>query len=227
MVKQGIDRFLAADFTETALLEHVNNFFKADEEVTISIRENNIREFGEKYSNEKYTKIFLELYRNTIHALMIYGHIPDSSTKVAILSPGNVAQGAFAAISKFTTNVEMYYRKTMKEFYDKITEYDIIINGIEIDNTSGHIINKQQLSQVKPFALIIDAAADAGNAIEGTHYTKLDNPIYKENDIFFYEVNNAPTIFYRDASYEISKSFSKYIYSKDVNVFSRLIDEKY
>ena len=113
----------------------------------------------------------------------------------------------------------MFYRKTMNEFYDTIGEYDVIINGIEVDGTVAHIITKKQLKYVKKGCLIIDAAADAGNAIEGTRYMSLANPIYEEDGIFFYEVNNAPSLLCRKTSCEISKAFSQWVYKEDIKRF--------
>lgn len=158
------------------------------------------------------------------HALMVCGIFPDALTKVAILACGNVSQGAYNIVSRYGADVRMFYRKTLGEFYDSIADYDIIINGIETDSSVSHIITKQQLQVVKKGCLIIDAAADAGNAIEGTHYTSIDNPVYKENGLYFYEVNNAPTIFYRTASIEISRAFSKWIYREDVKRFWDIVD---
>ena len=157
------------------------------------------------------------------HALLNYGMYPDSSTKVAVLSSGNVAQGTFAEISNYNPDLRMFYRKTMHEFYDSIGEYDIIINGIEVDSTTEHIISKSQLAQIKKGCLLIDAAADAGNAIEGTHYTTISNPIYEENGLYFYEVNNAPSLLYRKTSKEISRSFSENVYKKDISRFLNLL----
>ncbi len=157
------------------------------------------------------------------HALLNFGMYPDSTTKVAVLSSGNVAQGTFAEISNYNPDLRMFYRKTMPEFYETINEYDIIINGIEVDGTTKHIINREQLTKVKKGCLIIDAAADAGNAIEGTHYTTISNPIYEENGIFFYEVNNAPSLLYRRTSFEISKAFSENVYKTDISKFLKLL----
>lgn len=161
-------------------------------------------------------------YAATMHALISYGSIPDSNTKVAVLASGNVSQGAFYAMSKLGSNVRLFYRKTMDEFKDHIGEFDIIINGIEVDQANTHIISKKELKRVKKNCLIIDAAADAGNAIEDTRYTTIDNPIYKEDGIYYYEVNNAPSIYYRNASNLISKSFSKHVYKPDVSKFYEL-----
>lgn len=153
------------------------------------------------------------------HALLHFGFYPDSTHKIAVLASGSCSQGAYNYISKYNVDIRMFYRKTMNEFYETINEYDIIINGIEVDGSVAHIITKEQLKQMKRGCLIIDSAADAGNAIEGTRYMSIDNPMYEENGLFFYEVNNAPSLLYRKTSYEISKSFSEWVYKKDIKRF--------
>lgn len=164
-------------------------------------------------------------YSSTLHALESYGLKPNSSTKVAILSSGNVAQGAFQAISLFNADIRMFYRKTMNEFINNIHEFDIIINGIEKDSNSEHIITLNSLKKIQKNALIIDAAADAGNVIYGTRFTTFTEPIIEiEKDVFYYCINNSPSIFYRNASQAISESFSKYVYKRDIEIFYSLTD---
>lgn len=158
------------------------------------------------------------------HALLHLGMFPDSNTKVAVLSSGNISQGAFFYLSKFNVDLRLFYRKTLNEFYASIGDYDIIINGIEVDGTVRHILTKDDLKKVKRGCLLIDAAADAGNAIEGTRYTTITDPLYEENGLYFYEVNNAPSLLYRKTSFEISKSFSESVYKKDVSRFWKLFD---
>ena len=158
------------------------------------------------------------------HALLHFGLYPDSATKVAILACGSCSQGAYSCISKYNADIRLFYRKTMNEFYETIGEYDVVINGIEVDGTVAHIITKEDLKRMKRGCLIIDAAADAGNAIEGTRYMSIANPMYEEDGLFFYEVNNAPSLLYRKTSYEISKAFSEWVYKKDVKRFWALFD---
>lgn len=160
---------------------------------------------------------------STLHAIMSYGLYPNSNTKVAILAPGNVSQGAYQVLAKFGCNIRLFYRKTMSEFYSSIGEYDIIVNGIEVDDGKTHIISKEQQKEIKKGALLIDAAADAGNAIEGTHYTSRGDPLYMGNGLAFYEVNNSPSILYRKASEIISESLSKWIFSRNFDEYYRLI----
>ncbi|MCW0478035.1 N(5)-(carboxyethyl)ornithine synthase [Riemerella anatipestifer] len=159
-----------------------------------------------------------------MHAIVSFGLLPNSNTKVAILSMGNVSQGALSVINKFNTETRVFYRKTMNDFYKNISYFDIIINGIEVDNPKNHIITKKQLLKTKKGCFLIDAAADAGNAIEGTRYTSIKEPIYEENDRFFYVVNNAPSIFYRTSSEDVSKAFSEVFFNEDFSKFQKLID---
>lgn len=160
---------------------------------------------------------------STLHAIVSYGLYPDSNTKVAILAPGNVSQGAYQVMAKLGCNIRLFYRKTMNEFYDSIDQYDIIINGIEVDDGKSHIISLDQQDRIKRGALLIDAAADAGNAIEGTHYTSIGDPIYLKNGLAHYEVNNSPSILYRKASEIISKSLSKWVFSRDFKDYFDLV----
>jgi len=166
---------------------------------------------------------FMAGFSSTLHAILQMGMLPDSNTRVALLSSGNVSQGSYKAISMFNCNIRMFYRKTMHLFYESISDYDIIINGIEIDNDNAHIITKADLQRIKEGCLILDAAADAGRAIEGTKYTKIGNPIYLEDGKYFYEVNNSPSIFYRETSRIISRVFSEVVYKKDVKRFWDLL----
>ncbi len=163
---------------------------------------------------------------STLHALMSTGILPDSSTKVAILSCGNVAQGAYNAISKFNCDTRLFYRKTMSEFKEQLNDFDIIINGIELMADEDHILTCSEQDRIKKGCLVIDAAADAGGALEGTEYTSIADPVYMRNGVYYYEVNNSPTIFYRKSSYIISEVFSRLIYSKDVRVFLELINHQ-
>lgn len=165
---------------------------------------------------------FIAGYSSVLHALLSFGIIPDESMKIAVLGCGNVSQGAFCAISKFSNNVTMFYRKTMAEFIDEREIFDIIINGIEVDKVNLHILSLEHQKSLKMNCLIIDAAANAGKAIEGTSFTTINNPIYKKEDVNYYVVNNAPSIFYKPASFKISESFSKNVYTRDVKMFKDL-----
>lgn len=156
---------------------------------------------------------------SSLHALVSMGTLPDSNTKVAILSSGNVAQGSFDLFAKFNCDIRMFYRKTMNEFIDTYADFDIIVNCIELEDRTQHLINKEQLGRVKQGALIIDAAADPGYAIEGIHLTSIAKPIYYEDGKYVYAVNNAPSVLYRQASKDISKALCTYVLNEDIRRF--------
>ena len=105
---------------------------------------------------------------------MANGEMPTHETKVAILSSGNVSQGAFSYCC-FNPTIACL-SKTMNEFYDTISDYDIIINGIQVDQPNINIISKEHLAKLKKNCFIIDAAHQ-GRAIYGTKFTYNEAPI--------------------------------------------------
>ncbi len=167
------------------------------------------------------------LYKNSfnagcaaiMHAFLNYGALPKATMNIAVLGNGNTSQGAFHLLSRFTDNIRMFYRKTMPEFIASIEQYDVIVNGIEVDDSTKHIITKVDLERTKEHCLIIDAAADAGNTIETTEYTNIANPIYERDGRYFYVVNNTPSLIYRDASKYLSSVFSREILRLGVKRF--------
>lgn len=166
--------------------------------------------------NFVYKNSYLAGYASTIHGLMSFGMIPSSKDNVAILGSGNTAQGAFNAISKFSCTTRMFYRKTMEEFLSQVEDFNIIINGIELSPTSNPLLSKGQLSSLPNETFIIDAAACPGRTFEGLYHTSYESPVISEGNYHFYSINNTPSIYYREASENISEAFSKYIYSRDL-----------
>lgn len=166
-----------------------------------------------------YKNSFYAGYAGVLDALLQYGFIPTEETKIAILGSGNVAQGAFSSISKYSSNIRMYYRKTMSIFKEDYTKYDIIINGIEIGKDDDPILSLSEQKSLKKGTLIIDVAADAGNTIEGTHFTSMDDPIYENDGKYYYVVPNTPSLIYRNVSQELSKILSENIFRKDCSRF--------
>lgn len=151
------------------------------------------------------------------HALMSHGLRLNSDMRVAVLSVGNVAHGALSFLQRFAFDIDIFTRSNMQEFIRSIDQYDVIVSGVEVD--SGHVISNSDRQRIKKGALVIDAAADANGAIQGTRYTSIDLPIYREDGVYYYVVNNSPSILYREASNIISESFARYVYSLDPQVF--------
>lgn len=139
----------------------------------------------------------------------------EEPKRVAILGSGSVSQGAFCEISRRGVEPRMFYRKTLDIFRENIFEFDLIINGIEVDHEGIHILDTQAIEKMKPDALIIDAAADAGRAIEGTIYQSFERPIGYINKRAYVLVNNAPSIMFERASSVISKFVAEHILCKN------------
>lgn len=161
----------------------------------------------------------------TMHALMEQGMIINDKCKVAVLGSGNVSQGAMHIVSKFTSNVRMFYRKTLNEFIDNINEYDIVINGIQIEQGAQHVVSLKNQKSMKDGVLIIDAAADGDGAFEGMDYTSHETPIILKDNRYYYCIDNAPTKYYRTASEDISSAFSKWVYKEDISKLYELVKE--
>jgi len=162
-------------------------------------------------------------YAGTIHALLSFGLLPeDSATSVAILGTGNAAQGAAHAISKFTSHVRMFNRRTLPECLDNLASFDIVINGIEVGADGTPILSLANQAGLNPGCLIIDIAADAGNAIQGNHFTYLNDPIYEDHHRFYYTVPNVPSLVYRNISPYLSRRLSRYIFTPDIKQFQTM-----
>lgn len=169
--------------------------------------------------NFLYKNSFYAGFSSTMHAFLNYGAYPDPSMRIAVLGNGNTAQGVFHFLSKFTDNIRMYYRKTIPEFKAELGSFDVVVNGIEVDVPDYHLITKADIARSKPGCFFIDAAADAGNTIEGTRYTSIDKPMYEEGGRYFYEVNNSPSLIYRTSSRFLSKAFSEHVFKPGINRF--------
>lgn len=134
---------------------------------------------------------------------------------IAILGSGSVAQGAFCYLAQQGYQPRMFYRKTLDLFFDELSEFDLILNGIEVDVDGIHILDSAALNKTKTDVLIIDAAADAGRAIEGTHYLSLEQPIGYVHGRTYTLVNNAPTLMHKEASEVISEVVSRLFLCQD------------
>lgn len=172
--------------------------------------------------NFVYQNSFYAGYAGTLHALLNFGLLPTSEHEIAILGSGNTAQGAFHAVSKLSSSVQLFYRKTLPNFKRQLSKYSIIINGIRVGDFGDPILSVEEQAQLKKGAFIIDIAADAGNAIEGNRFTTVDHPIYEKNGLYHYALPNTPTFAYRNVSNVLSEQFSHYIFKHDLSVF---IDE--
>ena len=82
-----------------------------------------------------------------------------------------------------------------------LKETDVLINCILWPKTrKDHLVNREDLKLMKAGAMIVDVACDDEGAIETCRSTTHDDPIYREEGIVHYCVDNIPSAFAQTAS---------------------------
>ena len=150
---------------------------------------------------------------------------------VTIIGAGNSGLGACELAAGFGCHVNVLdidYEKMLKaretmpanvsfQFSNRanlvncLKESDVIINCILWPKTrKDHLINREDLKMMKPGAMIIDVACDDEGAVETCRSTTHDDPIYYEEGILHYCVDNIPSAFSQTASTTLSNATLPY-----------------
>lgn len=167
--------------------------------------------------NILYKNSVLAGYASTMQAIMLRGGITKNDT-VAVFGSGNVAYGILKYLASKGIEPLLRRRSNYHLLKQEFKDYDIFINAVGISQEDEAIITFEMLDSMKPTAWIIDAAADTGRAIQGTHSTTIDHPIYQdERGITYYVVENSPSLLYRESSEAVSESFAKNFWSKPMS----------
>jgi len=105
---------------------------------------------------------------------------------------------------KLPVNVEFLY-SNRENLEVCLKESDIIINCILWNKTrKDHLVYRNDLHMMKQGAIIIDVACDDAGAIETCTSTTHDDPVFYEEGIMHYCVDNIPSGFSRTASVLLS-----------------------
>lgn len=137
-----------------------------------------------------------------IHAASFYGK-SFKNLKAAIIGRGNTSHGVFKALSNFGADVTVFSKNTEKLFKQSFSEYDLICNCVLWDTSrKDHLLSKKDLVEMKKGSMIIDVSCDAGGGIETSKPSSISDPVYIIDDIIHYTVDNTPSIFFHDASYQ-------------------------
>jgi len=156
-------------------------------------------------------------YASTMHAIMLRGGI-NKNDQIAVFGSGNVAFGSLNYLANRGITPLQRRRSNVSLLQKEFQYYDVFINAVEIREREAPIVTYEMLKTMKPDGWIIDAAADAGRAIQGTRYTSLDSPIYQdEQGHTFYVVNNSPSLLYRESSEAVSEGYAKHFWSKPMH----------
>lgn len=141
--------------------------------------------------------------------------------EIAIIGAGNSGLGAAELASKFGNKVTVFdidinKLESAREIFPSNVEFlysnetnlvehlktcDVLINCILWPKyRKDHLVTREMLKIMKKNALIVDVACDDNGAIETCKSTSHDNPIYFEEGIMHYCVDNIPSAFSETAT---------------------------
>lgn len=129
-----------------------------------------------------------------MHAFTLYGKLVYEC-KIALIGRGNVARGAYRILSCMGGSINVYERKTEKLLRTELQNYDVIVNGILWDVCrKDHIIYRADLGKLRKPAMIIDISCDRAGAIETSHPTTIEDPVYYVDGVLHYAVDHTPAL---------------------------------
>ena len=156
-------------------------------------------------------------YASTMHAIMLRGGI-NKNDQIAVFGSGNVAFGISNYLANRGIIPLLRRRSNISLLREEFQNYDIFINAVEIGEGEEPIVTYEMIQAMNPDGWLIDAAADAGRAIQGTQYTSIESPIYQdEQGHTFYVVNNSPSLLYRESSEAVSEGYAKHFWAKPMS----------
>lgn len=124
----------------------------------------------------------------------------------------DVNMGAMEEAKKELPNNVSFMISNRANLVKCLKETDVLINCILWDKTrKDHLVSREDLKLMKRNAMIIDVACDDGGAIETCRSTTHDNPIYREEGIIHYAVDNIPSAFAQTASTTLSNATIPYV----------------
>ncbi len=109
-----------------------------------------------------------------------------------------------------------------------LRESDVLINCILWPKTrKDHLVYRDDLRIMKPGAMVIDVSCDEGGAIETCRATTFADPVYYEEGILHYCVDNIPSAFAHTASTALSHATLPYALEiADNGILQALRDNK-
>ena len=107
-----------------------------------------------------------------------------------------------------------------------LRESDVLLNAILWPkHRKDHIVYREDLRLMKKGALVVDVACDDGGAVETCHSTTHDDPVYREEGILHYCVDNIPSGFSQTASVTLANATLPYLLEIADKGFKRAIAE--
>lgn len=114
------------------------------------------------------------------------------------------------ARNRLPPNVQLLYSNP-DNLTASLSHADVVFNCILWPKArKDHLITRSMLTTMKPSAMIVDVSCDEGGAIETCRATLHDNPVYREEGILHYCVDNIPAAFSRTATYSLANATVPY-----------------
>lgn len=150
----------------------------------------------------------------------------DFGNKVTILDV-NTSQLEYAK-NVLPPNVELLYSDE-QNLIDCLKRTDVLINCILWPKwRTDHLVSRQMLKIMKPKSLIVDVSCDDNGAIETSRSTSHDDPIYVEEGITHYVVDNIPAAFPQTSTYSLCNATLPFaLQIADKGVEKALVENKY
>lgn len=132
------------------------------------------------------------------------------------------------AKERLPMNVEFMY-SNRENLETCLKRTDVLFNCILWDkNRKDHIVYREDLKMMKPGTLIVDVACDDNGAIESCHSTSHTDPIYTEEGVIHYAVDNIPSGFSCTASQTLSAATLPHALAiAEKGVEQALLDDKH
>ena len=116
-----------------------------------------------------------------------------------------------AARAKLPANVS-FLISNRENLVSCLRDSDVVINCIMWPkHRKDHLIYREDLKMMKQSAMIVDVACDDEGAVETCRSTTHDDPVYYEEGILHYCVDNIPSAFARTASILLSNATLPYL----------------
>ncbi|MEG1254426.1 alanine dehydrogenase [Clostridium sp.] len=114
------------------------------------------------------------------------------------------------AKGKLPLNVE-FLHSNPSTINEVIKDTDVLMNCVSWPKwRKDHIITRDMLKTMKKDTIIIDVACDIGGAVETCHATTHNEPVYFEEEILHYCVDNIPSAYSRTATCSICSATVPY-----------------
>ena len=140
-----------------------------------------------------------------------FGKIPYG-VKVAVIGRGNTARGAMKALFENGADVSQYHLEEEEMLRSDIDKFEVIVNCVQWDfSREDHLISRSDLRRMQRNSMIIDVSFNNHGAIETAENRKVDDPIYTEEGVLHYVVDNTSTVYNKTFTSDCSNVIYDYL----------------